>query len=103
VPPVSVADLHRKRRELNRPIREAERLRRAQAVTDDGLGQAHRDRMAGRSREIHSAAADIGELPAVVNPNNRETCRLDLHRFLVEYPHSACLASIGSGKFRTSD
>lgn len=47
--------------------------------------QAHRDRMAKRSREKFSAVADIGDLPPVQNRERREACRTDPERFLVEY------------------
>lgn len=41
--------------------------------------------MARRSREQFSAVADVGDIPAVVDPDRREFCRLDLHRFLTTY------------------
>lgn len=41
--------------------------------------------------------SDIGEIPAVVNPERRESCRLDLERFLVTYfPHSTGLTSFSA-------
>jgi hypothetical protein len=46
-----------------------------------------------RSRETTRKGSDIGEVPAVVNPERREACRLDLERFLVEYfPHTTGLS-----------
>lgn len=41
--------------------------------------------------------ADIGDIPAVVNPSRKDTCRLDLKRFLVEYfPHSTGLTPLSA-------
>lgn len=55
-------------------------------------GDAHRDRMARRSRERTEAAADIGEIPAVKNPKRRKACEHDLLKFLVTYfPNSTGL------------
>lgn len=51
----------------------------------DDHGDRHRDRMAKRSRESHSEVAEVGPLPEIVNPERREACRVDLHKFLVEY------------------
>lgn len=51
--------------------------------------------MARRSREQQAAVADIGEIPAVVDPGRREACCRDLGRFLVEYfPHSTGLSPL---------
>jgi hypothetical protein len=47
--------------------------------------QAHRDRMAKRSREKFSAVSEIGDLQPVANRERREACRFDPERFLVEY------------------
>lgn len=38
-----------------------------------------------RARDQSLAVRDIGELPPVANVERRTACRLDLHRFLVEY------------------
>lgn len=45
----------------------------------------HRNRMAKKSREQSAAVADIGEIPAIINPVRRESTRLDLELFLVTY------------------
>jgi hypothetical protein len=60
------------------------------------LARRHSDREARRSRASHAAAAEIGPLPPVANPERRESCRRDLHRFLTTYfPHSTGLAPFG--------
>ncbi len=41
--------------------------------------------MARRSREQSAAVADIGDIPEIDNPERREACRLDLHKFLTTY------------------
>lgn len=57
--------------------------------------QRHREKMAARSREQFEAVSDIGEIPAVVNPERRESCRLDLAKFLqVYFPHSTGLTPL---------
>lgn len=56
-------------------------------------GADHRERMAARSREQSDAVAEIGDIPAVVNPERKEACRHDLKRFLQEYfPESTGLS-----------
>lgn len=48
------------------------------------------------SRNKHAQAADIGVLPAVVDPARREACRLDLLAFLIGYfPKSTGLSPFG--------
>lgn len=55
-------------------------------------------------RRKSAAAADIGELPPVKNPKRREACRLDLHRYLVEYfPQSTGLKPFGADQLRAID
>src|SRR5690349_8237859 len=44
-----------------------------------------REAAAQRSRQQFAAVADIGELPEVADSDRRESCRLDLQRFLVTY------------------
>jgi hypothetical protein len=49
-------------------------------------------KQAAYSRRRTAEQADVGEIPAVVDPDRREACRLDLHRFLTTYfPHSTGL------------
>jgi hypothetical protein len=49
--------------------------------------------MAQRSREQQDAVAEIGELPAVVNPDRKEACRLNLKLYLQTYfPNSTGLS-----------
>ncbi|MFH5805306.1 terminase gpA endonuclease subunit [Alienimonas sp. DA493] len=61
----------------------------------------HRDRMARRSRQAFAAVSDIGEIPPIVDPERRESCRLDLHRFLRTYfPQSTGLAPFGEAQVR---
>lgn len=48
-------------------------------------GAKHRDAMARRSRERQDSVADIGELPAVENPERRERCKKSLFDFLTSY------------------
>ena len=66
--------------------------KRTDATKRGRAGDRHRQNMARRSRERTAAVADIGKIPAVKDPARRESCRLDLHRFLVSYfPHSTGL------------
>lgn len=44
-----------------------------------------RTRAAQRSREHFASVADIGKIPPVKDPARRESCRLDLFRFLTTY------------------
>ncbi len=62
------------------------RPRRAPPAAD-GKAQAEKARLAAleRSRERTRKGSDIGDVPQVGNPSRRESCRLDLERFLVEY------------------
>lgn len=48
-------------------------------------GAEQRARMAERSREQSQSVSEVGELAAVENPERREACRLDLHKFLTTY------------------
>ena len=49
-----------------------------------------------KSRDAYAAAADIGKIPPCKNPKRRESCRYDLHKFLVTYfPHSTGLKPFG--------
>ena len=57
----------------------------APATDTRSQAQAHRDRMAKRSREKFSAVSEIGDLSAVVDRERRDACRFDPERFLVEY------------------
>jgi hypothetical protein len=64
-------------------------------VASEVLSQAeqHRNRMAERSRQNYAEVSDIGEIPPVKNPERREACREDLHRFLITYfPHTTGLS-----------
>lgn len=55
-------------------------------------GNARRERLARLSREQSESVADIGELPAVVDPERKEACRYDLLLFLTTYfPNSTGL------------
>lgn len=61
-------------------------------VGSGGIAEKHRARMAARSRDAFSAAAEIGEIPKVVKPWRRAACAKNLHAFLVKYfPHSTGL------------
>lgn len=67
-------------------------------------GDAHRERMARRSREQSQSVADIGELPAVIDPERREACRYDLRLFLVTYfPNSTGLKPFSEDHHRVID
>ena len=48
-------------------------------------GQAHRDRMAAASRQRTSETSNIGDIPAIANPQRRESCRYDLGLFCHTY------------------
>lgn len=68
----------------------------AETLTLAESAERDRIRLAERSRKAFEAAAEIGDLPAVVNKERRAACELDLHRFLVEYfPNSTGLAPFG--------
>lgn len=49
------------------------------------MSESTRDAKARRSREVYASLADIGDIPAVANVRRRESCRLNLLRFLVTY------------------
>lgn len=84
-----MADAAQKLKEARAKIREQKKAIREAEKLVGGLGgdaaQRHREAMAQRSRERQSAVADIGEIPAVVDPARRESCRLDLFKFLTTY------------------
>jgi hypothetical protein len=68
----------------------------AEHIDDSGdskrQGDAHRERMARRSRERTAAASDIGEIPKIKNKRRRNACEKNLFKFLVTYfPHSTGL------------
>ena len=49
-----------------------------------------------RLREVAQAISELGDLPPIENPERRESCRLDLHRFLTVYfPQSTGLSPFG--------
>lgn len=55
--------------------------------------QRHSDQVAARSRRAYAAQAEIGPIPPVADPERRESCRLDLYRFLQTYfPESTGLS-----------
>jgi hypothetical protein len=47
--------------------------------------QRHRRRQAAAAKEQSTEARDIGPIPKVVNPKRRESCRLDLKKYLLTY------------------
>ena len=61
----------------------------------DERGRAERARLAKRSRDLHSAASEVGAIQAPLNPiqasglgwtkRRRDACEYDLHAFLVYY------------------
>jgi hypothetical protein len=60
---------------------------------DDDRLKKRRDAEIERSRELLRRGADIGDIPKVVDAARRESCRLDLERFLVTYfPYSTGLS-----------
>lgn len=52
---------------------------------DRQKGAERRDRQAKRSREHSHAVSDIGKIPDCVDRTRRDSCRLDLKRFLTVY------------------
>jgi hypothetical protein len=67
------------------------------ATTDStklkNAAQANREAATLRSRAAYSEVSDIGEVPAVVNPERKESCRLNLCLFLQTYfPNSTGLS-----------
>lgn len=64
-------------------------------------GDRHRELIARKSREQTIEVADIGDIPAVVDPARRESCRLNLEKFLVTYfPHSTGLSPFSEDHHR---
>lgn len=56
-------------------------------------GESHRERMGRKSREASKKVAEIGPLPAVVNPERKEACRFDLLLYSQTYfPNSTGLS-----------
>ena len=47
--------------------------------------ERHRDRMARVQADLSASGRDIGELPAVADPERRESCRRDLRKFCEVY------------------
>lgn len=45
----------------------------------------HRKRQASKAKEESTEARDIGPIPAIVNPKRRESCRLNLKKYLLTY------------------
>jgi len=84
-----VLDDLQKLRDLKKKIRLAEKL--AKGNVDPA--RAHSDLMARKSREQYAALSDIGELPAIVNPERRARCEASLFEFLTTYfPQTTGLA-----------
>lgn len=66
--------------------------------------QRHRDRMARRSRDQMASVADIGEVPAIVDPARRESCAQSLELFLQTYfPNSTGLSPFSADHKRVID
>ena len=47
--------------------------------------EAHREAAAQRQADLSLAGRDIGELPAVVDPERKESCRFDFRKFCETY------------------
>ena len=63
--------------------------------------EAHRERMAKRSRDQHNKLSEIPPLAPVANPERRQACRFDLRRFLQEYfPSSTGLSPFSADHIR---
>mgnify|MGYP006893625346 FL=1 len=45
----------------------------------------HRKRQASKAKEESTEARDIGPIPAIVNAKRRESCRLNLKKYLLTY------------------
>lgn len=77
-------------REQKRKADEAWRLakRLAGTSTETEAYRRHRELMVERNRAASKSSREIGELPAVVNPQRREGCRPDLRLYLETY-HAA--------------
>lgn len=83
-------DLISKRRELGRTIREA-----ARASGRDLDSEANRRQAAQASRDHQAHVKEIGPPPAIVDPERRESCRLDLLRYLTTYHAEAFPLAFG--------
>ena len=55
------------------------------AGADPSAYEAHRESAAQRQADLSLAGRDIGELPAVVNPERKDACRFDLRKFCESY------------------
>lgn len=89
MPKVDAAQL-KQLRDQKRKIDEALRIAGRLGAKDDAAYQRHKAKMAERSREQTRASRDIGELPAVANPERRERCRLDLKAYGQTYHAETC-------------
>ena len=58
---------------------------RPQETSQQGGYAAHREAAAQRQADLSLQGRDIGELPAVVNPERKEACRFDLRKFCETY------------------
>lgn len=65
------------------------------------LSAAPLDRRRRHERRQHAEQAELGQIPAVANPERREACRLDLCRFLRDYfPESTGISPFSDGHHR---
>ena len=57
---------------------------------------ARRARVGQRQKEAFEEAAEIGDLPPIIDPVRKQSCSRDLHKFLVTYfPYSTGLSPFG--------
>lgn len=82
--------LRDQRRELGRQIRAT-----AAASGRDLRAEDARHRAAAHSREHQADVKEIGEPPPIADPERREACRLDLHRYLLTYHPEAFPLAFG--------
>lgn len=92
----SLDDLKAKEKRLAGQLRELRKFT-GTAKKDAEKARGHTDLVSRRSREAHSAIADIGPVPAVMDPERRASCEFDLLHFLVTY----FPLSTGLGPFST--
>lgn len=85
-----LAELRKKRRELGRIIREADRI-----SGYDARAEANRRNASAWRREQQEHVKEIGPPPAIVDPDRRESCRLDLLKYLTTYHPEAFPLAFG--------
>lgn len=77
-----LADHKRKARQA---LREIAKIEKRAGVSFDNKYETHRERMAARAAQLSESGRDIGDLPAVVNPERKAEAAKNFRRFCEVY------------------